>query len=125
MKIAVVGVSGILLAVLLKGQKAEYGLLISFATCVIIFFYAVSKLGVVIETIHRIQGYVTLDQSYITALVKMVGIAYIAEFSANICKDAGYSAVANQIEVFGKLSVLAVSMPILAALLETVQGLLA
>ena len=44
-----------------------------------------------------------------------------AEFAAGICKDAGYGAVGTQIEIFGKLSVLAVSMPILLALIETLQ----
>jgi stage III sporulation protein AD len=51
----------------------------------------------------------------------MIGITYIAEFAAGICKDAGYGAVGTQIEIFGKLSVLAVSMPILLALIETLQ----
>ena len=51
----------------------------------------------------------------------MIGITYIAEFSAGICKDAGYGALGTQIEIFGKLSILAVSMPILLALLETLK----
>ena len=56
-----------------------------------------------------------------TALIKMVGITYVAEFAAGICRDSGFGAVGTQIQVFGKLSVLAVSMPILLALLETLQ----
>ena len=39
-----------------------------------------------------------------------------------ICKDAGYSAIAGQIEVFGKLSVLFAGMPILFAVMEYIQG---
>ena len=58
------------------------------------------------------------------ALLKIVGITYIADFSSNLCKDAGYGAIAGQIEIFGKLSVLAISTPILMALLETVQSFL-
>ena len=55
----------------------------------------------------------------------MTGITYIAEFASGICKDAGYGALGGQIEIFGKLSILAVSMPIVLALLETLQGFLA
>ena len=55
----------------------------------------------------------------------MIGITYIAEFSSGLCKDAGYGSLGSQIEIFGKLSVLAVSMPILLALLDTVQQFLA
>ena len=46
--------------------------------------------------------------------------AGISEFSANLCKDAGYQAVAGQIEMFGKLSILAISMPVILVLLETI-----
>ena len=56
--------------------------------------------------------------------MKMIGITYIAEFSSGICKDAGYGSLGNQIEIFGKLSILAVSMPILMALMEMVQDIL-
>ena len=55
---------------------------------------------------------------------KMIGITYVAEFSASLCRDAGYQAVAGQIELFGKLSILVSSMPVLLALLETISQFL-
>jgi stage III sporulation protein AD len=65
-----------------------------------------------------------LDSAYLVILLKMIGIAYVAEFSAGLCRDSGYSAVASQIELFGKLSLLGISMPVLQALLETVCEML-
>ena len=62
--------------------------------------------------------------SYIQVLLKIIGITYISEFAAEICHDAGYSAIASQIGIFAKLSILAVSMPIVTALLDTIQGFL-
>ena len=62
---------------------------------------------------------------YLSALLKMAGITYIAEFASGICKDAGFGSLGIQIEIFAKLSILAVSMPILLALLETVKQFLA
>ena len=56
--------------------------------------------------------------------MKIIGITYIAEFSADICKDAGYGTLASQIGIFSKLSILAVSMPVLSALLQTIHGFL-
>ena len=56
--------------------------------------------------------------------MKMIGIAYVAEFSSGICRDAGYGSIGTQIEIFGKLSILAVSMPVVLALLETMEGFL-
>jgi stage III sporulation protein AD len=54
----------------------------------------------------------------------MVGITYAAEFAMNICKDAGYAAVGNQIELFAKLSILVLSIPVLTVFLETVGSFL-
>ena len=53
-----------------------------------------------------------------------LGITYVAEFSAGICKDAGYQTIALQIEIFGKLAVLVLSMPVLMALLNTIKDFL-
>ena len=67
---------------------------------------------------------VSLDGGYIRLMLKMMGITYVAQFAAEICKDAGYGAVGSQIELFGKVSILFVSMPVLLALLQTVGDFL-
>lgn len=123
--IGILGIAGALLAVELKGLKGEYGIYLVAAVGLVIFFYGVTKLKTVIETIRQVQSYIWLNRMYLEVLLKMIGITYIAEFSSGICKDAGYGSLGSQIEIFGKLSVLAVSMPILLALLDTVQQFLA
>ena len=116
--IGILGIAGALLAVELKGLKGEYGIYLVAAVGLVIFFYGVTKLKTVIETIRQVQSYIRLNRMYLEVLLKMIGITYIAEFSSGICKDAGYGSLGSQIEIFGKLSVLAVSMPILLALLD-------
>ena len=123
--IGILGIAGALLTVELKGLKGEYGIYLVAAVGLVIFFYGVTKLKTVIETIRQVQSYIRLNRMYLEVLLKMIGITYIAEFSSGICKDAGYGSLGSQIEIFGKLSVLAVSMPILLALLDTVQQFLA
>ena len=123
--IGILGIAGALLAVELKGLKGEYGIYLVAAVGLVIFFYGVTKLKTVIETIRQVQSYIRLNRMYLEVLLKMIGITYIAEFSSGICKDAGYGSLGSQIEIFGKLSVLAVSMPFLLALLDTVQQFLA
>ena len=54
----------------------------------------------------------------------MLGITYVAEFSSAICKDAGYQSIANQIEIFGKITILVMSLPIILALMKTIQEFL-
>ena len=75
------------------------------------------------ETIQRIEAYIRIDSAMVKILVKMIGITYVAEFATGICRDAGFGALGNQIEMFARLSLMAVSVPVLLALLETVEGL--
>ena len=122
--IAVLGLTAMILAVQLKGVQGEYGIYLAAGAGLVIFFYGISKLETIIETVKQVQAYIKINHVYINALMKMIGITYIAEFSSGICKDAGYGSLGNQIEIFGKLSILAVSMPILLALMEMIQGIL-
>lgn len=122
--VAVLGLAAVLLAVQLKGIKGEYGIYLVAGAGLVIFFYGISKLETVVQTIKQVQAYIKINNIYINTLMKMIGITYIAEFASGICKDAGYGSLGGQIEIFGKLSILAVSMPILLALMETVQSFL-
>lgn len=120
LKIAMIGVTGVFLAIPLKSYKAEYGMLISLGTCISIFVYLITKLEIVIDYIGRIEAVLNMDGDYIKLLLKMMGITYVSQFAAEICKDAGYQAISSQIEMFAKVSILFVSMPVLIALLQTV-----
>ena len=123
-KIAVLGITGILLALFLKETRPVFAVLISMASCMLIFFCAVEKLRYLSESLQQLQSYTNIKDAYVKILFKMIGITYIGQFSAGICKDAGYSAVAGQIEIYERLAVLAISMPILTALLETIHAFL-
>jgi stage III sporulation protein AD len=123
-KIAMIGLAGVLLAMQVREGRKEYEIYITMASGLCIFFFLITKLEVVIDALGRIQGYIKMDSKYVAILLKMIGITYVAEFSSNLCKDAGYQAVAGQIEMFAKLSILVLSMPVLLALLETISQFL-
>lgn len=123
-KIALIGIVTVLFAVLFKGGKSEFGILISIAGCVLIFYFGAGKLSTIVEAINKIRGYLTINSEYLSILLKIIGITYIAEFSSNLCKDAGFTAISNQIELVGKLSIMAISMPVLLALLDTISHFL-
>ncbi|MDO4295675.1 MAG: SpoIIIAC/SpoIIIAD family protein [bacterium] len=120
--IAVIGVTAVLLAVPLKSLKSEYGLYLGITAALFIFLYGLGKLSGILEAIRQMEESIPISHSYLHSLLKMAGITYVAEFASGICRDAGYSAIGMQIEIFGKLSILAVSMPILLALLETLKN---
>mgnify|MGYP001040857036 CR=1 FL=1 len=121
-KVALIGIIGVLLAIQFKSQKTEYSLYICFAVSLIIFAYAVQMLHVLLQQMESLQLFLGGSGTYLGTLLKVVGITYLCEFSAGVCKDAGYSAIAGQIEVFGKLTVMFAGMPILFAVMEYIQG---
>jgi len=123
-QVGILGVAGILLAVQLKQEKSEVAVYLSIGISLLIFFGILDSLEVLVATVKDISHFIQIDSSYIMTLIKMLGITYIAEFSAGLCKDAGYSAIATQIEMFGKLTILVLSLPILLALLRTIQEFL-
>ena len=121
---AVLGITGALLALQIKQAKPEYAIYLSVATGIFLLLLAAQRLEIVVESVRLIQSSISIQSSYIQVLLKIIGITYISEFAADICHDAGYSAIASQIGIFAKLSILAVSMPIVTALLDTIQGFL-
>ena len=123
-KVGILGVAAVLMAIPLRKGKQEYSMFLSMAVCICIFIYIIGKVETVINFAKKMQTFVAVDQTYITLILKMVGITYAAEFAMNICKDAGYAAVGNQIELFAKLSILVLSIPVLTVFLETVGSFL-
>ena len=83
--IAVVGITAVLLAVALKGMKGEYGTYLVMAAGFFIFFYGVGKLTTILDTIKQVQSYIRINSVYLSTLIKMIGITYVAEFAAGIC----------------------------------------
>ena len=116
-QIAMIGIGAVALALMVKQQKSEYALYLSLV-------FSMNRLQVVMDTIRKIEQYTGIDVAMLKILVTLMGITYVAEFASGICKDAGFSAIGSQIEMFAKFSIMAVSVPVLLTLLETIEGLL-
>lgn len=124
LKIAIIAVMAVFLALPLKNSKPEFSTMIIISGCLLILGCAVSKLGSIIEVVVSVKKYMGDEAVYLGILMKIIAITYIAEFGASICRDSGYSAIGNQVEFFGKLMILAVSMPIITTLLETISSIM-
>ena len=125
LKISVLGTAGVLLGILLKDRAPEYVSLVTMGIGLVILGLAVGKISYLFQSLERLKQSLPIDGSYITTLLKMIGITYIGQFSAGICKDDGHQSTAAQIEMFCRLAILVQSVPILLALLETIQEFLA
>lgn len=123
-KIGFLGIAGVLLAMQFKGGKAEYATYIGLAVSILIFCFSMRQMETVTEQFLKIRAYLNGSERYLSILFKVIGITYICEFSSDICRDAGYQAVAGQIEVLGKLTVMFAGLPILFAVIEQIQSFL-
>ena len=123
-QIALLGVVGTLLALQFKSGKSEYGIYVSLAVSLFLFLCMLSRLEIFVQTVKKIADYIKLDAAQMSILLKMAGVTYVAEFASGICKDAGYQNIAVQIEIFTKLTILAIGMPVLLALLELIGDFL-
>ncbi len=123
-QVGLLGIIGIIFAVQLKQEKSEVAIYLCIVITLIIFVGMTDHLEQLVTTLREIGNFVQIENSYILTLIKMLGITYLAEFSSGLCKDAGYSSIATQIEMFGKLTILVLSLPILLALLRTIQEFL-
>ena len=123
-QIALFGVVGTLLALQFKSGKSEYGIYVSLAVSLFLFLCMLSRLEIFVQTVKKIADYIKLDAGQMSILLKMAGVTYVAEFASGICKDAGYQNIAVQIEIFTKLTILAIGMPVLLSLLELIGDFL-
>lgn len=112
-----------MLALQFKSNRPEYSLYLGTTICLVIFTFSVEGLYTLLGKIGVLEQYLSGSGEYLGFLFKAVGITYVCEFCASICKDAGYSAVAGQIEIFGKLSVLLMGVPILKAVIENINAI--
>jgi stage III sporulation protein AD len=94
-------------------------LLIVFVGCAI-FLFLVDQIYAIIHMIEKIAINAKVNIVYVETILKIIGIAYIAEFAAQITKDAGQGAIAAKIEMGGKILILAMAIPILTVLIETI-----
>ncbi|MBQ4259062.1 MAG: stage III sporulation AC/AD family protein [Lachnospiraceae bacterium] len=123
-KIAFLGIVGVLVAIQFKSVKPEYATYVGLAVSLIIFAFILRQVGALLYQFARVKEYLGGAEEYLAILLKVIGITYICEFSAGVCRDAGYQSVAGQIELLGKVSVMFAGIPILFATIEKIQQLL-
>ncbi|MBR1390011.1 MAG: stage III sporulation protein AD [Lachnospiraceae bacterium] len=119
-KIGLLAITAVLLGLMIRSVKPEFGILIGITACTCIFILLIHKVEMILDYIDTIWQLIPVDSRYIGLILKMIGISYIAEFSTDICKDAGYQTIAGQIEIFAKLSIVLVSMPVMMSFLEVI-----
>ena len=117
-------VIGCALAILLRSVRAEYGFIIGGATALLLLLSVIGELTGLFDTIKKLCEAYQVPLTYFAALVKILGIAYLTQFGANLCRDAGQTAIAAKLELGGRIGMLACALPVAVTLLELAVTLL-
>jgi stage III sporulation protein AD len=124
LQIVALGLMATVLIVVVKSQRPELAVLLSMAAGAIIFLLVLGKIGSIIEVINELSSQAGISMVYLGTILKIVGIAYIAEFGSQICRDAGEGAVASKIEFAAKILIMVLAVPIVVAVLQSLLKLL-
>ena len=105
----------------IRKERAEISVVLGIIAGIVIFYYVLTQISVVVNFVTEMLDMVAIEESYYFQLLKMLGVAYVAEFASNICRDAGQQSVAGMIELFAKISIVVLSIPGLVFLMETLE----
>ena len=122
-KIIALGLVGTVFAVLLKKENPQIAMLVAAATGILIFLLLCAPLGNLVSLLKETAEKAGVGEGYFGIVLKVIGIAYLTQFGAQLCADAGESAIASKIELAGKVLMMTAAAPVLTGLLEMVMGL--
>lgn len=123
-QIAGLGIVATVLIIILRSFRPEFAIYISIITGIIIFSIIIHHLVYVIDILRDLSLKANLEITFFTIILKIIGTAYIVEFSSQICRDAGESSIAMKIELAGKVVIMVLAIPILLALMDLVTKIL-
>jgi stage III sporulation protein AD len=123
-KIGLIGMAAVFLALPLKKEKGEFALLVVLAAGLLIFIYVLAQMREITDFLAEMVEQLPVGKTYLTVFLKMLGIAYIADYVSTVCRESGFSSIGNQLELFAKLSIVALGIPELRYLLEVIGDFL-
>lgn len=124
LKLWVCGLIGLVIIIIVKQYRPEFAIYISLVAGVLIIFFVMDKLVNVLELIRSVADKSAINSSFISLLLKITGIAFLAEFAVSVCKDAGEGAIASKIEIGSKVIIIFLSIPVISNLLEMILKIL-
>ena len=111
------------ITVVLKQIRPEIALQLTILASASIFILVMSKIKVIVDLLQNLADQANISSYYLFIVLKIVGVAYLAEFGAQICRDAGEGALASKIELAAKVTVIVIAIPIIVAITESLVRL--
>lgn len=123
LQVVIIAIVATLLIAVIKAQRPELAILLSVAAGVLILAFAAAYLDSIVSILREITNRVNLDLAFVNIILKIVAVAYLCEFGAQVCKDAGEAAIATKVELAGKILIVYLASPILLSLLNLLTSM--
>jgi stage III sporulation protein AD len=123
-KIIGIGLISLIIIIIVKQYRPEFVIYVSIIAGAIILILIMDKVSSIINLLTALSNKTVVNNEFLTLLIKITGIAFLTEFSVSLCKDSGETAIANKIDIGGKVIIISMSIPIIASLLETIIKIL-
>ena len=123
-KIIGIGITALIIIIILKQYKPEFAVYTSIIAGIAILLLSFSQMSGVINLLKDISSRASVSSEFLGIILKITGIAILTEFAVSICQDSGESAIANKIDIGGKIMIITMSIPIISSLLETILKVL-
>jgi len=124
-QIAGLALTATLIIILVRQARGgETAMLISLVVGATIFLLLLDRIGTVVRVLADLSDQAGINQFYLNTILKIIGVAYVAEFGSQVCRDAGENAIATKVELAAKVLIMVLAIPIIVAILETIIRLL-
>ena len=114
----------LIIIIIIKQYRPEFTMYVSLIAGAMILVLVFSKVSAIIDLLTNIASKTSINNEFLSLLIKITGIAVLTEFAVSVCKDSGESAIASKIDMGGKVVIISMSIPIIAGLLETIIKIL-
>jgi len=114
----------VVLAVTVRRERPELALLISMIAGVLILIKILGPLGEAVGALADLAVKAQVERYYLDTVLRIVGIAYLAEFGAQVCRDAGESSLAGKVELAGKVLIAVLAVPVIGAVVQVILRML-
>jgi len=118
------GLIAALLALILKEYRPELAMQISLAAGTIIMLLVLNRIVTAVNVITETAVAAGINLVYLQTLLRVIGIAYLAEFGSQLCRDAGEGSIATRVELAAKVIILVMAVPVIVEIMKSVLGMI-
>lgn len=119
-----IGLTATVLVSVLRPQAPQFAMIIGILTGTILLIQVVQSMQQVVETLTNLATTAKVNHAFLDTVLRIIGIAYIVEFAAQVARDAQEIALSGKIELVGKIGIVILALPIVTEVIDAIVHLL-